>query len=231
MGDGIIERKRIEKALLESEERYRAFFKTSRDCVFITSVDGRWVDLNDAAVQFFGYGSKEDLLKVEINDLYANPDERTRHLQVIKEKGYTQEYPVILRKKDGTIIYTLITSVIRKDGTGRIIGYQGTIRDITERKRAEEELTSEKERLEVVTQNIGAGLAVISRDYRTLWANKVLRDIFGECAGNVCYTHYNQREKICPGCGVRDILEAGQRGPFMNRWVGTQPVTSFGLRS
>ena len=99
MGDGIIERKRIEKALLESEERYRAFFKTSRDCVFITSVDGRWVDLNDAAVQFFGYGSKEDLLKVEIKELYANPDERTRHLQVIKEKGYTQEYPVTCGKR------------------------------------------------------------------------------------------------------------------------------------
>ena len=99
MGNGIIESKGVEKALLESEERYRDFFKTSRDCVFITSVDGRWVDLNDAAVQFFGYESKEDLLKVEINDLYANPDERIRHLLVIKEKGYTQEYPVTCGKR------------------------------------------------------------------------------------------------------------------------------------
>jgi PAS domain S-box-containing protein len=146
IGD-ITERKRIESALLESEERYRAFFSTSRDCVFITSVDGRWVDLNDAAVQFFGYESKEDLLNVEIKDLYTNSDERVRHLQTINENGYTQEYQVALRKKDGTIIDTLITSVTRKDSTGRIIGYQGTIRDITECKRAQEALRESEQRM------------------------------------------------------------------------------------
>ena len=134
----ITDRKRIEKALQESEERYRAFFSTSRDCVFITSVDGRWVDLNDVAVQFLGYDNREDLLKVEIRDLYLNPDERTRHILAINKKGYIQDYPVNLRKKDGTSIDTLITSVARKDSTGGIIGYQGTIRDVTERKRAEE---------------------------------------------------------------------------------------------
>ncbi|MGB5100736.1 MAG: PAS domain S-box protein, partial [Methanothrix sp.] len=130
----ITERKRAEEEVREGEKRYRAFFRTSRDCVFITSVDGRWIDLNDAAVQIFGYESREDLLKTDINDLYANSDERVRHLQVIDEKGYTREYPVTLRKKDGMIIDALITSVARKDSTGRIIGYQGTIRDITERK-------------------------------------------------------------------------------------------------
>jgi PAS domain S-box-containing protein len=130
----ITERKRAEEELCESEERYRAFFNTSRDCVFITSVDGRWIDLNDAAVQIFGYESREDLMKTEIKDLYVNSDDRARHLHVINEKGYTREYPVTLQKKDGTIINTLITSVARKDRTGRIIGYQGTIRDITERK-------------------------------------------------------------------------------------------------
>ena len=74
----ITERKRAEEKLREGEERYRAFFSTSRDCVFITSVDGRWIDLNDAAVQFFGYESREDLLKAEIKDLYANSNERAR---------------------------------------------------------------------------------------------------------------------------------------------------------
>jgi len=133
----ITERKRAEEEVREAETRYRAFFNTSIDCVFITSVDGRLIDLNDAAVSVFGYESREDLLKTDIRDLYANSDERTRHLQVINEKGYAREYPVALQKKDGTIIDTLITSVAKKDSKGRIIGYQGTVRDITKRKQAD----------------------------------------------------------------------------------------------
>ena len=61
---------------------------------------------------------------MKIKDLYANSDERIRHLQVVNEKGYSQEYPITLRKKDGTIIDTLITTATRKDSIGRIIGYR-----------------------------------------------------------------------------------------------------------
>ena len=59
----ISERKRAEAVLKESEEKYNQFFKTSRDCVFITSKDGRLVDLNDAAVELFGYSSRDELLQ------------------------------------------------------------------------------------------------------------------------------------------------------------------------
>jgi PAS domain S-box-containing protein len=173
MGNDSIERKRTDKVLPESEKRYRDFFKTSRDCVFITSVDGRWVDLNDAAVQFFGYESREDLLKVEIKDLYANSEERIRHLQVVNEKGYTQEYPVTLRKKDGTIINTLITSVTRKDSDGRIIGYQGTIRDITARKQAEEALRASHQIIEGIINAIPVRVFWKDRDLVYLGCNAI----------------------------------------------------------
>jgi PAS domain S-box-containing protein len=169
----ITERKRTEDTLQDSEERYRAFFSTSRDCVFITSVDGRWVDLNDAAVKFFGYDSREDLLNMEIKNLYENPEERTLHLQVINEKGYTQEYPVTLLKKDGTIIDTLITSVTRKDSTGRIIGYQGTIRDVTERKRAEEERRASHQIIEGIINAIPVRVFWKDRDLVYLGCNAI----------------------------------------------------------
>ena len=173
MGDEITEHKQTEKALLESEDRYRAFFKTSRDCVFITSVDGRWVDLNDAAVQFFGYENREDLLKVDIKDLYVNSEERIRHLQSVNEKGYTQEYPVTLKKKDGTIINTLITSVTRKDSDGRIIGYQGTIRDITARKQAEEALRASNQIIEGIINAIPVRVFWKDRDLVYLGCNSI----------------------------------------------------------
>ncbi|MCK9632130.1 MAG: PAS domain S-box protein [Methanoregula sp.] len=130
----ITERKSSEKTLRESEEKFRAFFTTSRDCVFITTVDGSWLDFNDAAVDLFGYKSRDDLLKIKVSQMYANPDERDAHIRYIREHGYSFEYPVDLRKKDGTIINALITTTARKDASGTVIGFQGSIRDITEQK-------------------------------------------------------------------------------------------------
>lgn len=64
--------------------------------------------------------------------------------------------------------------------------------------------------LEVVTRNIGAGIAIISRDYRTLWANKVLEEIYGDTVGKTCYQTYQQQEGVCSWCGVREVFEQGQ---------------------
>jgi PAS domain S-box-containing protein len=61
--------------------------------------------------------------------------------------------------------------------------------------------------LEMVTNHIGAGLAVISRDYTTLWTNKVMEDIYGNTVGKTCYSTYQQQESICPWCGVREVFE------------------------
>jgi PAS domain S-box-containing protein len=148
------ERKLAELALQESEEKYRAFFSTSQDCVFITTADGRWVDFNEAAVNLFGYESRDDLLTVTIPQLYANPRDRDAHIRYIREKGFSFEYPVDLRKKDGTVINVLITTVPRKDESGNILGFQGTIRDITEKKatqdRIDELLRVQEEQLRII---------------------------------------------------------------------------------
>ena len=77
-------------------------------------------------------------------------------------------------------------------------------------KGTEEELDSERERLETLTRSIGAGMAIISKDYRTVWANSVLKDIFGEVEGKICYSTYNKRTEVCPGCGVREVFETGK---------------------
>jgi PAS domain S-box-containing protein len=144
----ITERKRAEKALRESAEKYQRFFMTSRDCVFITSKEGSWIDMNDAAVELFGYSSREELMQVKIPDLYVNPEERTKHNSIIAEHGYTKEFPVDLRRKDGTVMHALITSIALYDAEKNVTGFQGTIRDITERKRAEEEIRNLNAELE-----------------------------------------------------------------------------------
>ena len=144
----ISDRKRTEAVLKESEEKYTQFFKTSRDCVFITSKDGRLIDLNDAAVELFGCSSREELLQKKIPYVYATQEERARHARVIAKCGYVKEYPVDLRRRDGSLRHALITAVARYDANGRTIGFQGTIRDITEQTQNEEEIRKYREELE-----------------------------------------------------------------------------------
>jgi len=145
----ITERKRAEAALKESEQKYNQFFRTSRDCVFITK-DGSLIDVNDAAVELLGYSSREELLQVKVPDLYAEPEAEAKHFRIIAEYGYGKEYPVDFRRKDGSIRHTLVTSAARYDANGDLIGFQGTVRDVTEQRQNEEELRKYREKLEVL---------------------------------------------------------------------------------
>lgn len=136
--DESLQRAQAEVKLRESKEIYRRFFQTSRDAVFITSEDGSWIDMNQSAVELFGYQKKEQLLSVNIFDLYYEPKEREAYTQVIEEKGYTKGYPLKLRKNDGSVIDALISSTLY-EVDNKIVGYQGIIRDISQDLKIEEE--------------------------------------------------------------------------------------------
>ncbi|HZX10356.1 MAG TPA: PAS domain S-box protein, partial [Acidobacteriota bacterium] len=143
-----------ENELKRSEQKYRSFFQTSRDAVFITSKDGRWIDMNDAAVKLFGYKNKQELKKIRIPDLYENLEDRKRHLAVIEKQGFTKDFAVNLKRKDGRIINTLITSVVVKKKKGEATVYQGIIKDITERKKTEEKMEKSLKEKEVLLREI-----------------------------------------------------------------------------
>jgi PAS domain S-box-containing protein len=98
--------------------------------------------MNQAAVRMFGYRTKEALRRINVRDLYADPDDRGAMTRTIEREGAVKDYPVDLLREDGSIIHALISAVLRVDGGDRVVGYQGTIRDITERTRAEQALAS-----------------------------------------------------------------------------------------
>jgi len=170
--------------------------------------DGRFIDVNDAFCRSSGY-SREELLSMTVHDI--DPDYSAEIWPEFWEKlkqGGSLTFESCHRTKDGKVSPVEITA--------NFFEYNGKeyhcsfARDITERKRAEEALQAEKDKLEAVTENIGAGLAIISKDFRTLWANQVLKEIFGEVEGKICYSTYNQRNQICPACGVQEIFETGK---------------------
>ncbi|MGZ3613626.1 MAG: GAF domain-containing protein [Thermodesulfobacteriota bacterium] len=138
------------EALKETEERYRRIFENSKDMLFITSVDGKFVDVNQAGVEILGYENKERLLGSKSTDTYFDPEERRRFQSEINQEGFVKDFEVKLKRLDGTPIDTLITASGRRDKEGQIIGYEGIIKDISTRKRMEEGLVQRTKELEAL---------------------------------------------------------------------------------
>ncbi len=150
----VTDRKQAEEALRDREERYREFFTTSRDCVFISSPDGRLIDFNDATLEMFGYDNREEISYVTIPSLYANPEDRSVFLNLIVRDGYVKEFPVQLKRRDGTVIDSLITGVPLRNPDGTIKALIGTARDISEHKRIERDLADRQKELEKRTAEL-----------------------------------------------------------------------------
>ncbi|MGD1005442.1 MAG: PAS domain S-box protein [Methanoregulaceae archaeon] len=184
VGRDTTEQKRAEESLKQSEEKYREFFTTSRDCVFITSPVGHWIEFNDAALELFGYGSREELQRVPISSLYEYPEERAEFLKKIVEDGYVKEFPVRLQKKDNIILDTLITAVPLREADGSIKAFVGTIRDITEQKRAEESLRQSEEKFRNVLENV-PDLILVHRKGLVVYVNPAMVHTMGYSANEV----------------------------------------------
>jgi PAS domain S-box-containing protein/putative nucleotidyltransferase with HDIG domain len=140
------ERKRMEEALRESEAKYRSLFENSLDVDFITSRNGEIIDINQSGSELFGY-SRTELLSMNIKQIYANPPDRFNFIAKIEEQGFLRNYLIDFKNKSGKKINCLASTVVRRDKRGRIIGYEGVLRDITEKKKTEEELKHSMEKL------------------------------------------------------------------------------------
>lgn len=139
-----IRHKQAEEVLQTGEEKYRSLLEGSRDAIYITSREGKFVDANQATFELFGY-TQEEMIRLNVIETYVNPADRIRFQLAIEQNGYVREYEVKFRKKDGTEMDCLLTANVRQADDGNILGYQGIIRDITERKKMEKALSWEVE--------------------------------------------------------------------------------------
>jgi len=147
----VTEEKQANEKLQESEKRYRTLFEDSRDAIGIVTTDGRFVAVNQSYADLLGY-TREELLRLDARDIYANPVDREKFQQEIEQKGTVKDYEVEARRKDGAIIVCLLGSTVLRADDESILGYQTIVRDITERKRMEQELRRHSEHLEELVE-------------------------------------------------------------------------------
>jgi PAS domain S-box-containing protein len=160
-----IKRQQDENKLRSSEARYRGLFENVVDGVYIASREGEIITANPALVEMLGYESVDDLKSAgKTTVLYVNPIDRERVFARLEAEGVVKNFEYRLRRKDGSEIVVLENSRAIRDEPGHVIAHEGTITDITDRKRAETRIFEEKERAQVTLQSIGDGVITTDAD-------------------------------------------------------------------
>jgi PAS domain S-box-containing protein len=137
----VTQRLRTEEERRASEEKYRSLFEESKDVVFISTPDGKFLDINPAGVELFGYSSKEELLNVDIgHDLYIDSEARMKAGQLLAAQGFLKDHLTQAKTKDGKELIVLETTTAVRDLSGNVIALRGILRDVTEQYRLEEQL-------------------------------------------------------------------------------------------
>lgn len=124
----------------EREKRLSKIFQSSKDAIVLSTVEGDVIDINEAGLKMFGLNRKEDALRVKTPEVYQNPKEREKFLKELFQKGYVENFETILKRMDGSVFYALLSSASVKDEEGRILYLVTSVKDITEKRKLQEQL-------------------------------------------------------------------------------------------
>ncbi len=168
--EDITERKIAEEKLRRSEEMYRSLFEESIDAIYVTTPAGKILDINTAAVNLFGFDSRDEMLALEnVKVLYDNPDERERSKHIVETDGFMRDLLITLKRKDGTRLTVLDSATVLRDAEGKPVAYRGILRDVTEKRKLEEQLLQSQK-----LESLGQLTSGIAHDF-----NNVLGGIIG----------------------------------------------------
>jgi len=175
-----MERRYAAEALRASEARFRGLYESVLEGVYQVSPEGRVLAVNPAFVKMLGYASAEEIYALpSAAALWWNPAERPAFMDELMRSGAVHMAETLLRKRDGTQVVVLESARVQRDEQERVLSFEGTIADITERKRAEQVIFEEKERAQVTLQSIGDGVITTDREGRIEYLNPVAEQLSG----------------------------------------------------
>jgi PAS domain S-box-containing protein len=178
----LTEQIQTEEALMQSEKKYRSIFDNALEGIFQTTPDGRYLTVNPALARMYGYDSPGEMMEA-VTDLqgqqYVVPEDRVRLKALYRQQGFVKGFETQIYTKNRDKVWISMNAQAVTDPEGNTLHYEGTTENITERKRAEEELQKAHRRLSDIIDFLPDATFVIDREKRVVAWNKAIEEMTG----------------------------------------------------
>jgi PAS domain S-box-containing protein len=189
----ITKRRRAEEGLKQSEERYRTLVERMTDGLYRSTPDGKFIEVNPAMVKMLGYGSKKELMEIDIKaQLYFDPKEREELVDVLRQAGKDEIEVFRLRHQDGHEVWVEDHGRLVYNAEGKVLYHEGILRDITDRRRAEKELHLSEEKYRDLMENINDAIYAIDEHGVITYISPVIQMISGYSPAEVTGRNFTE---------------------------------------
>jgi PAS domain S-box-containing protein len=165
-----------------AEESYRKLFEGSVDGIYVTTPAGKLLNANPALARIMGHETPEQLINA-IDDIahsvYIHPAARAEYQSLMARDGMVREFEYQVRQRGGAILWLSDSATVVRDEAGEVIRYEGTVRDITDQKRAEDAIAEGRRLLQQVIDTVPAVINVKDKNLRYVLMNRYMAGIFG----------------------------------------------------
>ena len=198
----------------EKELRFTELFETLQEGAYFSTPEGRLLDANPALVSVLGYATKEELLALDPGKLNVDPAEQPVLGRAPDDRGGVRAREITLRKKDGTAAVFLESSRAVWDASGKLIRYQGTLVDVTERRKLERQLLQQEEFRRRLLESFPDLILVVDLQERYTFVSLRVRDLLGYQSEDLLGKKISETEDHSPELAAlyRDVASSAR--PF-----------------